>query len=556
MQALRNTLELIRTRMAGLPASAKLLAGSLLVILALGLFLVAQWSATTSSVPFAIVPTAYDDARTFLGSRGVQYEEKNGQILVPAERHAELLSQFAEQGAEGGTSINFEQAIALDSPFMTTRQSETTWRIALQNVLAQTIGGFRNVKSARVFVSPKPSTPLGASRHVQSASVHVTMRIGSLAQEQVDAIATLVAGAQAGLKPESVAISDSSQSYHTSFGRAAATGGNLEHVLKIAEAVQARIATLLASIEGVRIAVNPQVVTTERTSTTTDYRDGISIPISEDTSTSATKGPAASREPGAVPNTGLAVVTSSNGGAETSSELSKARYDSRIPGSTTIEKDSTGYATKIDVGVALPWSYFVRVWRLKNPDAPGAEAKVPDEAALAIIRDEEIARITKLVEPQASTDAVEGSKKGKIEVSWFYDFEEQVPQTSMAAGLGEFVLGGSSTGGMSGSGLIKPIGLGVLAIASLFFMFNIARKASVREDLPTAEELAGVPPKLESDDAEVVGEADEASPALEGMELDDDSLRRAQMLEQLNEMASRDPSELSGILRRWMRSPA
>ena len=181
---------------------------------------------------------------------------------------------------------------------------------------------------------------------------------------------------------------------------------------------------------------------------------------------------------------------------------------------------------------------------------------MPDEAALAIIRDEEIARITKLVEPQASTDAVEGSKKGKIEVSWFYDFEEQVPQTSMAAGLGEFVLGGSSTGGMSGSGLIKPIGLGVLAIASLFFMFNIARKASVREDLPTAEELAGVPPKLESDDAEVVGEADEASPALEGMELDDDSLRRAQMLEQLNEMASRDPSELSGILRRWMRSPA
>ena len=31
-------------------------------------------------------------------------------------------------------------------------------------------------------------------------------------------------------------------------------------------------------------------------------------------------------------------------------------------------------------------------------------------------------------------------------------------------------------------------------------------------------------------------------------------LRRAQMLEQLNEMASREPAELSGILRRWMRA--
>jgi flagellar biosynthesis/type III secretory pathway M-ring protein FliF/YscJ len=38
------------------------------------------------------------------------------------------------------------------------------------------------------------------------------------------------------------------------------------------------------------------------------------------------------------------------------------------------------------------------------------------------------------------------------------------------------------------------------------------------------------------------------------MELDDDSLRRQQMLDQLNELASRDPEELSGILRRWMRN--
>ena len=124
----------------------------------------------------------------------------------------------------------------------------------------------------------------------------------------------------------------------------------------------------------------------------------------------------------------------------------------------------------------------------------------------------------------------------------------------MAAGLGEIVLGGGGT--MGTSGLIKPIGLGVLAIASLFFMFNIAKKASTRENLPSAEELAGVPPKLESDDAEIVGEADEATPALEGMELDDDSLRRAQMLEQLNDMAQRDPVELAGVLRRWMRATA
>ncbi|MFM7052080.1 MAG: hypothetical protein ACKOYN_08125 [Planctomycetota bacterium] len=95
MQAIRNMLESVRTRLAGLPPAAKLLAGSLVVIIVLGLFLVAQWSATTSLVPLAVTPAAYDEARTFLAARGVEYQEENGQIMVPAERHGDLLAQFA-----------------------------------------------------------------------------------------------------------------------------------------------------------------------------------------------------------------------------------------------------------------------------------------------------------------------------------------------------------------------------------------------------------------------------------------------------------------------------
>ena len=560
MQALRNTLELVRARLAGLPASAKLLAGSLLVIVALGLFLIAQWSATVTSVPFAVTAAAYDEAKTFLANRGVTYEEINGRLMVPAERHAELLAGFAEQGGGEGAGIDFEGMIGLDSPFDTTRQSETKKLIALQNVLARTIGGFRNVKSATVFISPKPATPLGASRHVQTASVHVTMRAGGLTQEQVDSIAAMIAGTQAGLKPENVAVTDGTQNYRTTFGRAGAGGENLEQSLKIADAVQQRIATLLAAIDGVRIAVNPQVVTVERKRTKTEFRDGISVPISEQSQTSEMKGASQAREPGTVPNTGMQVMSSAGGGSQSTTERSENRYLSQIPGTQETELDPTGYATKIDVGVAIPWSYFVKVWKLRNPPQEGAEAKEPDEATLAPIRTEEIARITKLIEPLVATDAVEDAKPGTVAISWFYDFADETPAPSMAANIGEIVLGGGGGGGggggfsISGGGLIKPIGLGVLAIVSLFFMFNIAKKASVREQLPSAEELAGVPPMLESDGGDIIGEADEATPALEGMELDDDSLRRQQMLDQLNELASRDPEELSGILRRWMRN--
>lgn len=555
MQALRNMLELVRTRLSGLSPSAKLLAGSLVVIVALGFFLIAQWSATTDLVPFAVKEASIEEARSFLSARGVSYEEKEGQILVPVDRRNELVSAFAEQ-AGSGSGIDFDRLIALDSPFETTRQSETKKLIALQNVLANTIQGFRNVKSARVFISPKPATPLGASRHVQTASVNVVMRSGALSEEQIDAIASMVAGTQSGLKPEAVSITDGLRNYRTSFARAGATGENLDQALKIADAVQSRIATLLAAIEGVLIAVNPQVVTKQRTEKRTEFGEGTSVPTSESSMVSEMKGASSGREPGVVPNTGLSVVSTSGGGSASSNERTESRYMPVVPGSEIVEKDNTGYATKIDVGVSIPWSYFVKVWQLKNPAADGEDAKTPDDAAIAVVRDEEIARIRKLIEPLAATDAVEGAKKGAVEVSWFYDFEAVPAQASIGAGLGEIVLGGGGATGGGASGLIKPIGLGALAVVSLFFMFNIARRASAREELPTAEELAGVPPKLESDDAEIVGEADEATPALEGMELDDDSLRRAQMLEQLNDMAQRDPSELSGILRRWMRTNA
>jgi hypothetical protein len=43
----------------------------------------------------------------------------------------------------------------------------------------------------------------------------------------------------------------------------------------------------------------------------------------------------------------------------------------------------------------------------------------------------------------------------------------------------------------------------------------MVRKASVREELPTASELVGIPRPLPAAESDLVGEADEASPALE-----------------------------------------
>ena len=56
--------------------------------------------------------------------------------------------------------------------------------------------------------------------------------------------------------------------------------------------------------------------------------------------------------------------------------------------------------------------------------------------------------------------------------------------------------------------------------------------------------------------AVTVCEVDEAAPALEGLELDDISLRRQQMLSQITDMVTETPDEAAGLLRRWIKSEA
>jgi flagellar biosynthesis/type III secretory pathway M-ring protein FliF/YscJ len=49
----------------------------------------------------------------------------------------------------------------------------------------------------------------------------------------------------------------------------------------------------------------------------------------------------------------------------------------------------------------------------------------------------------------------------------------------------------------------------------------------------------------------VIGEADEAEPALPGMELDDDQIRSRKVAEQVSELIRSNPNDAASLLRRW-----
>ncbi|MDY7109693.1 MAG: hypothetical protein SYC29_13745, partial [Planctomycetota bacterium] len=243
--------------------------------------------------------------------------------------------------------------------------------------------------------------------------------------------------------------------------------------------------------------------------------------------------------------------STSGRGESMSSTDSEVKMVPAFPSTDSQVRDPKGYAMQINASVLVPKSYFVNLYR----DEQGDEEAEPDPATLATLVKNETDEIRQLVEPLIDTGPVEGAVTGTVVVSMFHDVA--------GAGLGTLG-GGGAAGGAGGAGgiagglvsdrVIKSVGLGALALLSLLLMFMMVRKAAGREEeMPSAEELVGIPPALAQADADVVGEASETIAAMEGVEIGEEDLRRQQMLEQINQLAVNTPAEAASLLRKWMR---
>ena len=80
----------------------------------------------------------------------------------------------------------------------------------------------------------------------------------------------------------------------------------------------------------------------------------------------------------------------------------------------------------------------------------------------------------------------------------------------------------------------------------------MVKKANVRKELPTAEEMVGLPAILDTGEEEIIGEADASSLPLEGQEISDEAARRMELLEELNEMVLGAPDDAAATVSRWI----
>ena len=555
MQALQRLIENITVQMKALKGTARLLIAALMVIAALSLFLVAQITGQPGMLPLPM-DLSNEESRAmaiaYLDSADIPYEQNGGSVLVPTEQRYTIVAKLLDSNAISPDKINFDKLIGESSPFLTRGQHEKRWLTAKMNVLSAMISSFKGIERATVVIDTAAKAGLGRSVMPASASVTVRPNGGSLSQSQVDAIAQLVAGSQSGLKVQNVAVIDArnGKAHHVLDEDEATAGKYLKQKLELEREVKETLLAAMAYIPGVIVGVNVIPDTTKKITRHDTFDNPVVAPINETSRDIDSTDQRSAGEPGVRSNIGIEIGPSNPIGSRLTDSRVTSKMEPRFPQKSTYEEDSKGYPLKINATVSVPRSYFIAKYQQDQGD-PEAE---PDAATLATIEQSELDRIKLAIEPLIDTGPLENTVVGQIVVSSYPDFAmlvDMAPVNLELEGGSWFGGGGSGAGGIMTDGLVRYVGLGGLAFISLAMMFLMVRKATVREALPSAEEIAGLPPMLETPETDLIGEAEESALALEGLELDDAELRRQQVTEQINETIKNDPSESANLVRRW-----
>ena len=208
MQALQKTLEQVRSQFSRLPVNARLLIGSLMIILVMGLLLVSQYAGQSNLAPLGLPATAdvREAALQHLRAMNVNFEDRGDDIYVPADRQYELIGQLSERQIVSTHQIDFNALIEHNAnPFIGRDQARQNWLTAKMNVLSAMIAARNDVSMARVIIDPPARSPgIGAAHIATKATVAVQMRGAPLSQDTADVFGRMVAGSQAGLKVSDV----------------------------------------------------------------------------------------------------------------------------------------------------------------------------------------------------------------------------------------------------------------------------------------------------------------------------------------------------------------
>ncbi|MCC6660863.1 MAG: hypothetical protein IT437_08255 [Phycisphaerales bacterium] len=570
MERLRQSLATIRTHLGALGPTQKLLIGSLAIILVMALFLVSQYARTPSMVELVPTGSSEDQQRaiTVLAGADLGVKDVGGRAMVPTENRLAAWSRLSESGqGPASTALMFENLISKQSWMNSDKVNDAMYKRALENELGAIISGYHGIRDAKVILDIPAATGFGAAAPRPKASITLFSDTGgAVDQKTVDAAARFVAGAVSRLALDQVTVSDAT------IGAARAVTDDTRMMASTYREASAamehefrdRIYNLLSDIEGVVVEVTADVdvrrIRGQENFNLPVKAGSLALIASEQATTATESTGTRSAEPGLRSNTGADINAGAAGAGAPASETSETRteYENHVGTKVSQIDDPRGNALSLVATVSVPRGYIRTLIEHEKEEAgaPAAagSATPPTEAELKARFDAEKTRIEEAVRPHLTARTADGTAvPGQVVV---------VMSTGLAAaGLGggssgAGSLGGGGGGGVGtilalGGGMIDKAILGALALVAVGMMLLMVKKAGKRTELPTAEELVGLPPALNTR-SDLVGEADETDTPIEGIEVNEDEMKAGKLREQVSDLIKSSPDVAGRLLNRWV----
>jgi flagellar biosynthesis/type III secretory pathway M-ring protein FliF/YscJ len=560
--------------------SQKLLIGSLAIIVFMALALVGLWSSQRRMVELlpGMAVDSQQTAAAFLQGAGIPNEMQGGKLMVPSEKEGIARAMLAENGKlPSDKTVMFSNLLEKQSWINSRQQNDQIMTIALQNQLASDLQNFKGIRTASVLLDIPEASGIGRAVRKPTASATVTTRDGTaLPQNTVNAIAGYIAGSRAGLDIDRVRVIDAvmgTQRRATSENEIVSSS-YLEHASRVEASTRDKIAESLAYIPGVGVMVTAQVDVTRVNSETLMHLPSGQGTVSEIKKTTEDETKSAQASAGSEPGFGANVSADINKGKTTpgnSSSTTKTESEFEILPGTKNEKvvDPRGMPTMVAVSVSVPYG-FVEALAAKSASAGAAGAPAPaagaaaptvSEADVNKAFDQQIKpKIEAAIRPHvlAMSTAAKGASSAEVDKLMLQSISVQMvpmdlPKLGAAQQAGLF--GGGGGGGLLslGGGVLDKALLGALVVVALGMMFMLVRKSGKKPNMPTAEELVGLPPELEAP-SDVIGDALEGDSPLSGIEVGEDEVQSQKMLEQVADLVKDSPETAAKLLNRWIQT--
>lgn len=496
------------------------------LLVAVALFSLITWAGTPQYVAIFTKLSDTDAAAIMTKLKDLKADYKladNGStIMVPQQSSADIRLQLASAGLPEASKFSFD---SLNTMHLGETDADRKLRyvLGLQNELENTLKTLNGVQDARVhIVMPEPSLFVDSQK---SATAAVTVKLvpaTKLGDDQVRAIANLMAGSVEGLQPENVTIVDTSGNVLSDvLGKSGdskrLTGTQYQLKQTVEEDTRKSIQSMLDRVLGsgravVRISATLDFDQIKRTKQT----NGPGAVVSEQSSTETTTNGSttAGGTPGLDANGAPTYPTGTQGGNSTSSKGNNTR---------NFQVDTAQEEQVVNPGSVKRLSVSVM-----------ADADTVTQAQLD--------QIKTVVASAAGVDQTRGDQ---IQVAAIAFNKTDLQQEKLAM-----------ENAQKRQQLVTYIEIGAAVLFGLFFMMMLLRSRSKKARAGKMMDLNGSQPVSLVDDAELLMDKriaeEEAKVKIEKKARTVQELRKEKTKESIELYSRNNPDEVARLIKTWL----